>query len=564
MSIRTVGLNCEFETIAAALVAADPNDTILLESGYANETVTVTKGGLIIEGDETSTGIVLHLARGISSVNLAGSAPITLLDASDANAIVGNAGSNRITVTDGADSVDGGLGIDRLVVDYSLSTGAVTGTLSSVAEAGGTRLVTITAGTFEHLTILTGSGADTITTGAGDDIIHTGEGAGTVTAGQGYNVITGGSGADTITASDGGNVVRAGDGANIITTGAGVDRIWTGVGSDTISAGGGDDVIYLLGGSDTVHGEGGSDRLVVDYSATLTSVTMNAPGGTLAGYTGNVADLGVNTASFDGMEHFTVTGGAAGDFLTSGAGNDVLSGGAGNDRLFGGDGLDVLNGGAGADLLDGGRGADLMRGGAGDDVYMVRDAGDIVDETGGGGRDAVKAFVDYTLTAGVENLTMAGGGRGTGNALNNAINGSGLNETLQGMGGNDTLVGGGGRDVLTGGSGRDVFVFSALSDSVTATSRSDRITDFSSAEGDTIYLVGLDADSRSAGTNDAFTFIGASGFTAGTAGQVRAFYNAASGVTVVQGETNGDGVADFQILLECTGALNLSAGDFLL
>ena len=104
---------------------------------------------------------------------------------SDGNGIVGNDGDNIITVTGGADAVSGGLGTDRLVVDYRLASGAITGnSTTNVAEAGGLGIVTITNGRFEHFTILTGSGADTITTGAGDDIINTGEGASTVTAGQ--------------------------------------------------------------------------------------------------------------------------------------------------------------------------------------------------------------------------------------------------------------------------------------------------------------------------------------------------------------------------------------------
>jgi hypothetical protein len=50
--------------------------------------------------------------------------------------------------------VNGGSGEDRLVVDYRLATGAVTGdSTSSIAEAGGSRLVTIAAGSFEHFTI---------------------------------------------------------------------------------------------------------------------------------------------------------------------------------------------------------------------------------------------------------------------------------------------------------------------------------------------------------------------------------------------------------------------------
>ena len=237
MAILTVGPNSTFSTIADAMLDAGtgPGDTIQLESGYSNETATVLFNNMTVFGDATSTGIVLQLTSTptIATFTLTGTAPINVLDAADAdgNGIVGNDGDNVITVIDGADAVTGGLGNDRLVVDYQAAIGAVTGdSTSNFAEAGGSRLVTITNGTFEHFTITTGSGADTITTGAGDDIINTGEGAGTVTAGQGANKITGGSGADTITALDGGNIIDGGDGANTITSGGGNDVILSGVG----------------------------------------------------------------------------------------------------------------------------------------------------------------------------------------------------------------------------------------------------------------------------------------------------------------------------------------------
>ncbi|MGZ8327490.1 MAG: calcium-binding protein, partial [Allosphingosinicella sp.] len=245
MAIRTVGPNSNYASIAAAMADSGPGDTIQLEPGYSNETATVLYSGMIVTGQASSTGIVLNLGSGIATVTLAGAAPINVNDALDGNGIVGNDGNNLITVTGGADSASGGVGDDRLFVDYRLATGAVTGTAANVAEAGGGgRLVTINGG-FEHFTIWTGAGADTITTGAGDDDIRTGEGAGTVTAGDGFNTIIGGSGADTVTAGDGGNYVDGGDGANTITTGNGADEILSGTGEDTIVSGGGADRVTI-------------------------------------------------------------------------------------------------------------------------------------------------------------------------------------------------------------------------------------------------------------------------------------------------------------------------------
>ena len=85
--------------------------------------------------------------------------------------------------------MNGGFGIDRLVVDYHLATGAITGnSTSNFSEAGGGgRTVTITDGTFENFTVLTGAGADTLTVGDGSNVVSAGNGANTITAGDGVN-----------------------------------------------------------------------------------------------------------------------------------------------------------------------------------------------------------------------------------------------------------------------------------------------------------------------------------------------------------------------------------------
>ena len=78
-----------------------------------------------------------HLGTGVISFDPDRHAPINAAIRLEATE-VGNAGDNVITVTDGADFVNGGLGIDRLVVDYHLATGAVTGdSTSNFTEAGG-------------------------------------------------------------------------------------------------------------------------------------------------------------------------------------------------------------------------------------------------------------------------------------------------------------------------------------------------------------------------------------------------------------------------------------------
>jgi Ca2+-binding RTX toxin-like protein len=311
--------------------------------------------------------------------------------------------------------------------------------------------------------------------------------------------------------------------------------------NDVLRGRGGDDVLAGSAGNDLL--DGGADSDTVNYSGFTEVVTVNL------NVTAAQAVTATKSDTLTSIEN--AIGGILADRLTGTSAANVLTGGDGDDVLAGGGGDDVLEGGDGADALFGGLGVDTMRGGLGNDSYQVNDVGDIVDETGGSGIDGVKAFVDYVLPEGIERLILAGvAAVGTGNALDNTLIGRAAADTLSGMDGNDVITGGLGRDVMTGGAGFDTFVFNTLQDSVIATSRSDRITDFSLADGDNIYLVAIDANTLNGAGDDAFSFIGGAGFTVGVAGQLRSFYNSFLQAQVVQGEVNGDGVADFQILVE--------------
>jgi serralysin len=135
--------------------------------------------------------------------------------------------------------------------------------------------------------------------------------------------------------------------------------------------------------------------------------------------------------------------------------------------------------------------------------------------------------------------------------------GGGGGDTLIGGAGNDRLVGGSGVDSLTGGGGADTFIF-LVGESSAVGGQHDRITDFVSGT-DRIDLSGYDAIS-STGSYDQFRFISTTAFH-GSAGELNYFYNGASGVTTLQGDTNGDGVADFAI--DLSGNVTLTQTDLI-
>jgi pectate lyase len=180
--------------------------------------------------------------------------------------------------------------------------------------------------------------------------------------------------------------------------------------------------------------------------------------------------------------------------------------------------------------LTGRSAADVLNGGAEDDAL-----------NGLGGHD--------TLNGAAGNDTLLGG------TNNDLLSGGAGNDRMEGGTGNDQLNGGEGTDTLTGGTGRDHFVFASVADSTVGSGR-DVITDF--AARDQIDLSGIDAQSGKGGDQD-FTFLGSEDFT-GEAGELHVI--ADGDFSVVEGDVNGDGSADFQIAL--AGHPSLSASDFIL
>ena len=136
-------------------------------------------------------------------------------------------------------------------------------------------------------------------------------------------------------------------------------------------------------------------------------------------------------------------------------------------------------------------------------------------------------------------------------------------DQLYGGAGSDTVAGGYGFDKLWGGGEVDVFDFNDYreTNSQNIGDRVDLIIDFGvGGVRDIIDLRDIDANWNLAG-NDNFVFIGSARFQ-GTSGELRFKWNAAGTATVVMGDLNGDGIADFSISLR--GLHTLAGTDFIL
>jgi Ca2+-binding RTX toxin-like protein len=410
--------------------------------------------------------------------------------------------------------------------------------------------------------------------------------------------------------SGGGNDTLTGNAAdNRLDGGAGNDtfHLQTG-GADTVIGGAGNDLIYFgnaFTGADVVNGGDGRDVVVLQGNYVLTLANTNLDGieflslqsgaNTKFGDTannyydfnltmadGNVApgqQLTVNGQSLRAGEDLTFDGSAETDgsfFVYGGHGVDVLKGGAGNDVFF----FEGTRWGS-SDRVDGGGGRDSVVISAGNGVTHIEfDANDLanIESISLNNRYASDPSASPSYEIVLNNGNVAAGGTliVNGSSLTGAgqfvsVNGSAIqngnlilfggagNDTLTGGSGGDTLLGGGGQDDLTGGAGADTFRYDSASDS-TLLAR-DEILDFLSGT-DKIDLSRIDANSTLAG-DQAFTSIGAAAFTgsgAASAGELRMV--GVAGIWTVEGDTNGDGIADFAITV--MSAQPLATTDFLL
>ncbi len=220
---------------------------------------------------------------------------------------------------------------------------------------------------------------------------------------------------------------------------------------------------------------------------------------------GENAGINGNVLTGSGDDNVTATGSLSG-FVRLGNGDDTFDSTGSSDAR-------IVVAGQGNDTMTGGSGDDLLRGEGANDEINGGDGNDILD--GGKGRDVIN-----------------------------------------GGAGDDMIYGGNGNDTLTGGAGADLFIFTEIEDLWNGGSR-EVITDFTQGE-DRLRMRGIDADITTGGDQN-FNFVGDADFS-GTAGELRSIIS--DGRTFISGDVDGDGMADFQLILD--GEITLLGSDIIL
>jgi Ca2+-binding RTX toxin-like protein len=523
------------------------------------------------------------------------------LDAADV--LTGNGGNDYLQGLGGDDRLDGGEGLDSMRGGAGHDTYYVDNIADAVEEVAG-------------------EGVDEVRTSVSayilpanvERLVYTGAGPGSLRGNASDNIITGGASSDIFQLQDGGEDTAIGGSGNdgflfgaalsagdVVDGGAGSgDQLGLQGNYGSFGAGGaaftlgaahlaGIEVLILLSGSDARFGDTAGNL----YSYNLATLDVNVAAGQQLVVSFNTLRAGENV-TFDGSAE------TDGSFMTyGGLGTDILTGGQQSDGFyFGADGrfgsgdrvdgrggsLDQLGlqgdySGAGAISF----GANSM---ANIEMLVLLGAGD--NRFGGGSGDGFSYDIimhDSNVAAGAtmyisantlrtdatltETLDFDGSAETdgffivyAGTGTDTIVGGQGADE-IWGRGGSDRITGGLGSDILRGGEGDDVFVYNAVAES--GPGSRDSILDFTSGS-DRLDLTGIDADSL-AGGDQAFSFIGSNAFSgsgAGSAGQLRAYWDSASGAWIVEADVNGDGTGDFQISLVLAPSDSLVASDFLL
>lgn len=535
---------------ANTLYGANGNDT--LNGSDGNDWLQGEAGTDAIDGGngtdtvsylDSTAAVTINLATNVNTGGSAQGDSITntenVYGSSFNDTITGTTGVNTISGVDGNDTLIGGAGADT--VSYSGSTVAVTINLLTNVNTGGdaqgdilTSVETIVGSSFND-SITGDTNANTLYGGNGNDTLNGGDGNDWLEGNAGTDTIDGGNGTDTISYLGSTAAITVNLATNINTGGtaqgdsiSNVENIYASNFNDTITGTSGVNSIYGLDGNDTLIGGSGADTLdggngtdIVSYASSTLAVVINLA-------------TNVNTG-----------GDAQGDSLlnienVTGSGfNDLLNGNSGANTLSGGNGNDWLYGNAGADVMDGGSGTDGVGYSSSTAAVTVNLATNV--NTGGDAQGDTLTNIETVIGSSFnDNITGSTGA--------NTLYGANGNDTMNGGGGNDWIQGEVGVDTMTGGTGNDTFQYSTNSDSGIGAGSRDIITDF--ATGDIIRLTDF------AGT---FAFRSTSAFT-GTANEVN--YTQTGGNTIISVDSNGNGVADFQI--EITGLRTMVQGDFAL
>jgi Ca2+-binding RTX toxin-like protein len=329
---------------------------VTMAGGLGSNIYYVNNSADVIDQEPGGTGTVISsvsyaLPSGIETIDLTGSANLT---------VAGNGLNDVITTNTGVDTINTGSGNDTINVN---NPGDVINNSSTTNSITVDSDVSFNLPANVNTLNLTGSANLSATANSGNDTITTNSGVDSITAGAGNDTVNVNNSSDTITAASGAHVTVYADVNYTLPNNV--------------------ETLFLTGNSSlTAHGNSTNGDVITANNAGDNLYTGNG-NATLIGGTGNdTMHGGLGNTVFDaGSGTVSMSGGAGTNTFNAGSGTDTMSGGAGANVFNGGSGTETMSGGAGSNTFNAGSGADTMSGGNGPNVY---NAGSGTDTMSGG------------------------------------------------------------------------------------------------------------------------------------------------------------------------------------
>ena len=360
-SVLTTALTVVGSAAANTITTGSGNDTIdggggadVINGGGGNDTAFYYGAETSIDG---GTGTNTLILRAATTVNLADADQTSGDTAAVANfqnvdasslaigvSLTGSSGANTLTGGAGNDSIDGGGGADVIAAGGGDDTVTYRGTEVSVDGGSGvdTLVMAATGGT-SAVDLSVAAGADQTTGDTANVRNFENVDAGALTT------------AISVTGSTS---------ANTITTGSGDDTINGNGGGDIVNAGTGNDTVAYWGSETSIDGGTGSNTLLLRVGGTIN----------LANADQTVSDI-ANVTNFQNVDASGLSGGAS---ITGSSGVNIITGSGAGDNIDGGGGADVINTGGGNDtVVYRGTEASIEGGGDGADTLVLAATGGI-------------------------------------------------------------------------------------------------------------------------------------------------------------------------------------------